>query len=82
MRTALTIAPRQGLRIAPRIGLPRRSLVLTSESACHPFRASLPPEVFAAEPPAPRAWRMSRRDWRDVAGAYLAAFLAVTMFIS
>jgi len=56
--------------------------VLTSESACHPFRASLPPEVFVAEPQAPRAWRMSRRDWRDVAGAYLTMFVAVIAFIS
>lgn len=70
------------MRTAPNLALPRRSLVLTSESACHPFRASLPAHVFAAVPPSPRAWRMTRRDWRDVAGAYLAGFLAITIFIA
>jgi hypothetical protein len=56
--------------------------VLTSESARHPFRLSMPPEVFAETPAEPRAWRMSRRDWRDVAGAYFATFMAITIFIS
>ena len=60
---------------------PRRALVLTAESARHPFRASLPAHVYA-EPAEPRAWRLSRRDWRDVLGAYVASFLAITIFIA
>jgi hypothetical protein len=69
------------MRTAPKLALPRRSLVLTSESANHPFRASLPAHVCETAPTSPRAWRMTRRDWRDVAGAYLAGFLAITIFI-
>ena len=64
---------------------PRRSLVLTSESARHPFRASLPPHVLAtrALPGAlASGWRMSRRDWRDVLGTYCAGFIVVATFIS
>lgn len=62
--------------------MPRRALVLSNESARHPFRASLPAYLFEPEPDAPRGWRMSRRDWRDVVGAYLASLLAVTIFIA
>lgn len=64
-----------------RYTLPRRSLVLTSESARHPFRAGLPPHVLAVDP-MPRTWRMSRRDWRDVLGTYVSSFLAVSIFIA
>ena len=70
------------MRTAPNLAIPRRSLVLTSESARHPFRASLPAHVFEVAPTSPRAWRMSRRDWRDVAGAYVAGFLAIAIFIA
>ena len=64
----------------------RRSLVLTDESARHPFRASLPPH-----------WREHRHEtaerrvpWRDLllddvrgfAQTYLACFLAITVFIA
>ena len=66
------------MRIAP----PRRSLVLTNESARHPFRAGLPEHLFGPEPVQPRGWRMTRRDWRDVMGAYVASFVAVTLFIT
>jgi hypothetical protein len=63
----------------------RRALVLTDESARHPFRASLPPQsrelrIEAAEPRVP--WRMQL--WGDVRGfaqAYCACFAAVTAFI-
>jgi hypothetical protein len=34
------------------------------------------------EAESPRAWRLSRRDWRDVLGAYVASFLAITIFIA
>ncbi len=59
----------------------RRALVLTDESARHPFRASLPPHVrkFA---PLRNNWRMSQRDWRYFAATYCAGFLAVTAFIA
>jgi hypothetical protein len=66
----------------------RRYLVLTDESARHPFRASLPPHVREpltdlAEPEAPaRNWRLSRRDWRQFFNTWCAGFAAVTMFIS
>jgi hypothetical protein len=64
----------------------RRSLVLTQETARHPFRASLPPHVFemrdwTAEPKVP--WRQTL--WTDVRGfaqAYCACLLAVTAFIA
>ncbi|MBN9507116.1 MAG: hypothetical protein J0I69_13955 [Altererythrobacter sp.] len=64
----------------------RRSLVLTDETARHPFRASLPPHVCALaaddlEPHVP--WR--ERIYADVRGfaqAYCACFVAVAVFIS
>ena len=69
------------MRVAP----PRRLLVLTTESARHPFRASLPPQVFeplAEAPGGERSWRLGRRDWRQFLGTYCAGFVAVTAFIS
>ena len=63
----------------------RRHLVLTTESARHPFRASLPPQVFALQAPQPgseRNWRLGRRDWQQFFTTYLAGFVAVTAFIS
>lgn len=62
--------------------MPRRALVLSNESARHPFRASLPAYLFRPEADAPRGWRLSRRDWRDVLGAYFASLLAVAIFIA
>lgn len=68
----------------------RRSLVLTSESARHPFRASLPPHVLEraneVEPMAP--WRkrisagLSRADLETIAATYAAGFLATITFIA
>lgn len=62
----------------------RRSLVLTTESARHPFRASLPPHVYAGKPPL-----MSRvglallgEDARGFAMTYFACFVAVLAFIA
>ena len=63
----------------------RRSLVLTDESARHPFRASLPPHWREqrheeAEPRVP--WRgQFLVDVRGFAQAYVACLLAVTAFI-
>jgi len=68
----------------------RRSLVLTTESARHPFRASLPPHVLRraneVEPMAP--WRkrlalgLSRQELETVAATYAAGFLATITFIA
>lgn len=70
----------------------RRALVLTQESAGHPFRRSLPPHVFTeplgvdveAEENAQAAerWRMSGGDWRSFLSAYCASFVAVMIFIA
>lgn len=64
----------------------RRSLVLTDETARHPFRASFPPYVrqmrnWAAEPRVP--WR--HQLWTDIRGfaqTYCACLLAVGVFIA
>ena len=66
--------------------LMRRHLVLTDESARHPFRASLPahwrePRDEIAEPRVP--WRnLMLEDVRGFAQTYLACFLAISVFIA
>lgn len=64
----------------------RRALVLTDETARHPFRAMLPPHVCAlsAEEIEPRIpWRTQiLADVRGFTQAYCACFLAVTAFIA
>lgn len=64
----------------------RRSLVLTDESARHPFRASLPPHVChlsADDLEARVPWRERIvEDVRGFAQAYCACLLAVTAFIA
>ena len=62
----------------------RRALVLTDESARHPFRAQLPGRV--RREPAPAAfratdWRLTATDMRGFATAYFASFAAVLAFI-
>ena len=61
----------------------RRSLVLTDESARHPFRASLPPHVTGElhDIPAEDLWRLTAKDIRGAASVYLATFAAVLVFI-
>lgn len=63
----------------------RRALVLTDESARHPFRTTLPPHV-TAELVRHAWWRSLRgtlvREWHDVATTYCAAFCAVTVFVA
>lgn len=61
----------------------RRSLVLTDETARHPFRASLPEQSreLRVEPRVP--WR--EQLWHDVRGfaqAYCACFLGALAFIA
>lgn len=61
----------------------RRSLVLTTESARHPFRAGLAPHVLNADRPPVLARRRRRLidDLRDFLLAYCACFVAVAAFI-
>ena len=60
----------------------RRALVLTDETARHPFRASLPPHVCEMRVEARVPWRDQLwRDMRGFAQAYCACFAAVTAFI-
>jgi hypothetical protein len=63
----------------------RRNLVMTDETARHPFLQSLPPHVRRIEPdvegrPASR-WRFTAIDIRQFLMAYCATFIAVTVFI-
>lgn len=62
----------------------RRSLVLTDETARHPFLASLPPHVRKCEEPVPAhmPWRLSLDDWRQFLLAYGGCFLAVSLYIA
>jgi hypothetical protein len=64
----------------------RRSLVLTDETARHPFRASLPPHVChltVDEMEARVPWRERlANDVRGFAQTYFACLLAVTAFIA
>jgi len=64
-------------------GRKRRALVLSDESAQHPFRAALAPHVTAieTEEPAPSLWRLTADDVRGFASVYFATFAAVLVFI-
>lgn len=65
-------------------GRKRRALVLTNESAHHPFRATLPPHVTAVGPETPSTrnlWRLTADDVRGFASVYFATFAAVLVFI-
>lgn len=61
----------------------RRNLVLTDESARHPFRASLPPHIRRDLIPIPAEalWRLTIEDARGFASTYLAATAAILVFI-
>ena len=62
----------------------RRALVITDETARHPFLASLPPHIrgLAHEGPPQRNWRITAQDVKDFLLAYCACFLAVSAFIA
>lgn len=62
----------------------RRALVLTDETARHPFLASLPPHVRTGERPAPARsrWRMSAADVRGFLSAYFASLVVIAVFIA
>lgn len=61
----------------------RRSLVLTDESARHPFRASLPPHVCNRSPAVATrpSWVITRDDVQGFVGAYFASLAAIAVFI-
>ncbi len=60
----------------------RRYLVATDEAARHPFLASLPPHVRSVRPPTPvrRSRRITAGDVRDFLMAYVACFMAASVF--
>lgn len=62
----------------------RRSLVLTDDTARHPFLASLPPHVRRSEQPVVAPWKrgIALRDLRDFLTAYCACFAMVSTFIA
>ena len=68
----------------------RRSLVLTDETARHPFRASLPPHVRQPEESAKailvrkpaRRWGLTMQDLRDFMTAYSACLVAALIFVA
>ena len=65
----------------------RRALVLTDESARHPFRASMPMlSRRIGEMENRRSWRpnfgLDANDARQFAATYFAGFLAVSTFIA
>jgi len=61
----------------------RRALVLSDESARHPFRASLPPHVRMPERAvsARPTWHIGIEDMRAFVGSYFAGLVAVAIFI-
>lgn len=66
----------------------RRALVLTDESARHPFRASLPPHVVhrANEIERTVPWRLrlelTRKEAETVLATYAAGFIGTLTFIA
>ena len=62
----------------------RRFLVLTDETARHPFRASLPPHVVRDAAPIPVARSnpmLTASEWRLLATTYAGALVAVSLFL-
>lgn len=61
----------------------RRALVLTDESARHPFRALLPAHSRSVtiDPRRTTDWRLTVSDVRGFATVYFASFAAVLAFI-
>lgn len=61
----------------------RRALVLTEESARHPFLASLPAHIRkGVEPVSPRTdWTLTKDDVRGFVSVYFAVFVCALAFI-
>lgn len=66
------------------ISFMRRSLVLTDETARHPFLAQLPPHVRNPGRPEKAAIRrgIAAQDVREFLLAYCACFMAVSLYIA
>ena len=62
----------------------RRSLVLTDETARHPFLASLAPHIRRGgqAPAAPHVRSGWMQDLREFLMAYCACFIAVSLYIA
>ncbi|MFA7586084.1 MAG: hypothetical protein WCY11_07810 [Novosphingobium sp.] len=62
----------------------RTALVVTDETARHPFLAKLPPHVRKGQSPVAgrRGRATASRDWRDFLSAYCASLAAVAIFIA
>jgi len=62
----------------------RRSLVLTDETARHPFRARLAPHVRSGAAPVviKREAGVTAQDVREFLMAYCACFMAVSLYIA
>ena len=58
----------------------KRRLVLTTESARHPFRRSLPPSVFVLDEKAKR--KSDDQDWKLFALSFSAFFTVFYSFIA
>ncbi|HEX7871905.1 MAG TPA: hypothetical protein VF475_03275 [Sphingobium sp.] len=59
----------------------RRTLVLTSEGARHPFRRSLPQHVTAVAMEEPKPAQSSDNDWKLFVLSFAAFFFAAYSFI-
>ncbi len=61
----------------------RRSLVLTNESARHPFRASLMvrPELQRGRMQRSTRWSWAQNDWMGFLGAYVVCLAGALVFI-
>ena len=61
----------------------RRSLVLTDESARHPFRASLMvrPDLQRTRMVRNTRWSFAKNDWLGFLGAYVACLVGALVFI-
>lgn len=62
----------------------RRSLVITDESARHPYRASLPPFLRRQLVTLRRSgrWPVALQDAKEFLMAYCACFLAISLYFS
>ena len=65
------------------IAVMRRSLVLTDESARHPFRASLPtrPDLTRETIMRSTRWSWAKNDWVGFVGAYVVCLGGALAFI-
>jgi len=81
--TYATLTSDTVMRTPNRASEKRRGLVLTDESARHPFRANLPPNIRSElhDIPSESLWRLTMDDVRGVASTYVATTAAVLVFI-